>query len=68
MKAITLHLGLDVHTDSITLALAEDRPHSEIPALATSGRGVTSIRFWTAPNAKSESELDSWFPPCTGRW
>jgi transposase len=35
MKAITLHLGLDVHKDSITLALAEPGPKGEIRLFGT---------------------------------
>ncbi len=31
MKAITLYLGLDVHKDSTTLALAEPGPKDEVP-------------------------------------
>jgi hypothetical protein len=30
MKAITLYLGLDVHKDSITIAVAESGPKGEI--------------------------------------
>jgi len=35
MKAITLYLGLDVHKDSITLALAEPTPKGEIRLFGT---------------------------------
>jgi transposase len=35
MKAITLHLGLDVHKDSITIAIAEPGPKGEIRLFGT---------------------------------
>jgi len=35
MNAITLHLGLDVHKDSITLAIAEGKPQGEIRLFGT---------------------------------
>ena len=35
MKAITLYLGLDVHKDSITIAIAEGRPGGEVRLYGT---------------------------------
>ena len=35
MKAITLHLGLDVHKDSITIAIAEPGSKGEIRLFGT---------------------------------
>src|SRR5258708_14626435 len=35
MKAITLHLGLDVHKDSVTIAIAEPGSKGEIRLLGT---------------------------------
>lgn len=35
MKVITLYLGLDVHKDSITIAIAEAQRHSEIRLFGT---------------------------------
>jgi len=35
MKAITLYLGLDVHKDSITVAIAETGPKGEIRLFGT---------------------------------
>ncbi len=35
MSAITLYLGLDVHKDSITIAIAEPGPQGEIRLFGT---------------------------------
>lgn len=35
MKAITLHLGLDVHKDSITIAIADEGPQREVRLFGT---------------------------------
>ena len=43
MKPITLYLGLDVHKDSITLAIAEPGPKGEIRLFGTILNSVQAL-------------------------
>jgi hypothetical protein len=46
MQTITLYLGLDVHKDSITIAIAEPGPKGELRLLA---RLPTTWAGWKRP-------------------
>src|SRR5215472_4227441 len=43
MKSITLHLGLDVHKDSITIAIAQGEPKGEIRLFGTITNSIQAL-------------------------
>ena len=77
MKAITLYLGLDVHKDSITVAIAEPGPKGEIRLFGTITNDMHAlekalIRIRKAhPNAQLEVAYEAGpcaSPPGRFRW
>ena len=56
MQTITLYIGLDVHKDSITVAIAEPRPKGKIRLFGTSTNDMHALE--KAPILNHGSVLD----------
>jgi transposase len=61
MKAITIYLGLDVHEDSITIAIAEFGSKGEIRLFGTITNDLHALERAAGPHPQGPSRL------CSGR-